>query len=70
MLNRSILFLTIGLLASPALADEPASLADQPIVILRSGGFNTKAGEDYFRKLRDDLGVGNKLASQIEQNEE
>lgn len=70
MINRSILFLTIGLLASLASADEPAPLADQPIVILRSGGFSTKTGEDYFRKLRDDLGVGNKLASQIEQNKD
>jgi hypothetical protein len=70
MFNRSILFLTIGLLASLASADEPAPLADQPIVILRSGGFSTKTGEDYFRKLRDDLGVGNKLASQIEQNKD
>ena len=70
MFNRSILFLTIGLLASLASADEPAPLENQPIVILRSGGFNTKTGEDYFRKLRDDLGVGNKLASQIEQNKD
>ena len=62
-----ILFLTIGLLAGHASADEPAPLANQPIAILRSGGFNTKAAEDYFRKLRDDLGVGTKLASQIEQ---
>ncbi len=70
MFNRLILFLTIVVLASHTSADEPASLADQPIVILRSGGFNTKTGEDYFRKLRDDLGVGNKLASQIEQNKD
>ena len=67
MFIRCFLFLTIGLLASHASADEPAPLANQPIAILRSGGFNMKAAEDYFRKLRDDLGVGNKLASQMEQ---
>jgi hypothetical protein len=67
MFNRSILFLTIGLFANQASADEPSSLADQPVVILRSGGFDSKVAEDYFKKLRDDLGVGNELASQIEQ---
>ncbi len=67
MFIRRILFLTIGLLASHSSADEPTPLSNQPIAILRSGGFNTTAAEDYFRKLRDDLGVGNKLASQIEQ---
>jgi hypothetical protein len=67
MFSRCILFLIVGLLASYASADEPAPLANQPIVILRSGGFNARAAEDYFRKLRDDLGVGTKLASQMEQ---
>ena len=67
MFIRCVLVLAIGLLASHVSADEPAPLANQPIAILRSGGFNPKAAEDYFRKLRDDLGVGNKLASQIEQ---
>lgn len=70
MFIRCTLLVSIGLLVSLASADEPAPLPDPPIAILRSGGFNTKAAEDYFRKLRDDLEVGNKLASQIDQNKE
>ena len=70
MFIRCTLLVTMGLLTGHASADEPAPPANQPIAILRSGGFNTTTAEDYFGKLRDDLGVGNKLASQMEHNKD
>lgn len=69
MVTRTVLCFVVGLIPSSILADEPVRLADQPLVILRSGGFDAKAAEDYFKDLRESLGIGSKLAGQIEKQQ-
>jgi len=74
MFNRCILCFTIVMLSwvmlsGSAVADEAPRVAEQPIVVIRYGGINAKSTEAYFRKLRDDLGIGSAVADAINADE-
>ena len=69
MLNRCILCFTIVMLSGSAIADEAPRLAEQPIVVIRYDGLNAKSTEAYFRKLRDDLGIGSAITDALNSDE-
>ena len=74
MFNRCILCFTIVMLScvmlsGSAVADESPRLAEQPIVVVRYVGLYAKSTETYFRKLRDDLGIGSAITEALNSDE-
>ena len=74
MFNRCILWFTVVMLScvmlsGSAIVDEAPRLAEQPIVVVRYGGLYAKSTEAYFRKLRDDLGIGSAINDALNSDE-
>ncbi|MFO1003342.1 MAG: hypothetical protein U0936_23660 [Planctomycetaceae bacterium] len=70
MFNRCILCFTAAIMSVSAFADETSRQAVQPIAIVRYAGINADTTEAYFRKLRDDLGIGAAINDALNRNTE